>query len=43
MPDADGFRVLEEFPEFTRPLVVFVTAHDDRALQAFAVQRSTIS
>ena len=38
MPDADGFRVLEEFPEFTRPLVVFVTAHDDRALQAFAVQ-----
>ncbi len=38
MPDADGFRVLEEFPEHTRPLVVFVTAHDDRALQAFAVQ-----
>lgn len=38
MPGADGFAVLEELPERERPLAVFVTAHDDRALQAFAVE-----
>jgi two-component system LytT family response regulator len=38
MPGADGFAVLEELPEADRPLTVFVTAHDDRALRAFEVQ-----
>src|SRR5215207_4555816 len=38
MPNADGFSVLEELPEQERPLAVFVTAHDDRALDAFGVQ-----
>jgi two-component system LytT family response regulator len=38
MPGADGFSVLHDLPEENRPLVVFVTAHDDRALDAFGVQ-----
>lgn len=38
MPDADGFALLAELPPEVRPLVVFVTAHDDRALDAFGVQ-----
>jgi two-component system LytT family response regulator len=38
MPGADGFTVLRELPEENRPLAVFVTAHDDRALEAFDVQ-----
>jgi two-component system, LytTR family, response regulator len=38
MPGADGFSVLEHLPERERPLAVFVTAHDDRALDAFGVQ-----
>ena len=38
MPGADGFAMLGELPDSERPLAVFVTAHDDRALQAFAVQ-----
>ena len=38
MPGADGFSVLEQLPEGERPFAVFVTAHDDRALDAFGVQ-----
>jgi two-component system LytT family response regulator len=38
MPGATGFRVVGELPEADRPIVVFVTAHDDRALEAFEVQ-----
>ncbi len=38
MPDADGFAVLAQLPPGVRPLVIFVTAHDDRALQAFRVE-----
>ena len=38
MPGADGFAVLQELPEHDRPLAVFVTAHEDRALDAFAVE-----
>jgi two-component system LytT family response regulator len=35
MPGADGFKLLAQLPADPRPLVVFVTAHEDRALQAF--------
>lgn len=35
MPGADGFKLLEQLPAKSRPLVVFVTAHEDRALRAF--------
>ncbi len=38
MPNADGFSVLEELPERERPMAIVVTAHDDRALDAFGVQ-----
>lgn len=38
MPGADGFAILEELPESERPLAVFVTAHEDRAIQAFVFQ-----
>lgn len=35
MPGTDGFAVLDAIPVAELPLVVFVTAHDDRAVQAF--------
>lgn len=35
MPGADGFAMLQQLGTAVRPLVVFVTAHEDRALQAF--------
>ena len=38
MPDLDGFDVLRELPRNYHPLVLFVTAHDDHALDAFAVE-----
>lgn len=38
MPGADGFSLLQRLPASSRPLVVFVTAHDDRALQAFEAE-----
>ncbi|MCW5965001.1 MAG: response regulator transcription factor [Bryobacterales bacterium] len=37
MPDINGFAVARAIPEETRPHIVFVTAHDDRALEAFEV------
>jgi len=37
MPDLSGFEVLEELNEEELPLVVFVTAYDEFALQAFRV------
>lgn len=37
MPELDGFGVLEELPPAGRPAVIFVTAHDRFALQAFEV------
>jgi two-component system LytT family response regulator len=37
MPDLDGFEVLRLVPEGRVPHVVFVTGHDDFALQAFEV------
>jgi len=38
LPDIDGFEVLRRLPAAPVPLVVFVTALDDHALQAFEVQ-----
>ncbi len=38
MPDLDGFGVLEALPKKTRPHVVFVTAHDRHAVEAFRVR-----
>jgi two-component system LytT family response regulator len=37
MPECDGFAVLEALPEESLPVVVFVTAYDKYALDAFAV------
>jgi two-component system LytT family response regulator len=37
MPDIDGFEVARALPNESHPHIVFVTAHDDRALEAFDV------
>src|SRR5512146_1375482 len=37
MPDMDGFRVLEQIDPEILPIVVFVTAYDQFALEAFRV------
>lgn len=37
MPDLDGFEVLEQVPDCTMPVIVFVTAYDRYALEAFRV------
>lgn len=37
MPDINGFEVARALPAEQRPQIVFVTAHDDRALEAFEV------
>lgn len=37
MPDISGFEVVRALPEECRPQIVFITAHDDRALEAFEV------
>ena len=38
LPDFDGFEILRQLEEKQRPAVIYITAHDDRALQAFDVQ-----
>jgi two-component system LytT family response regulator len=38
MPEVDGFEVLRRIGSATVPAVVFVTAHDDYALQAFEAE-----
>lgn len=37
MPDLDGFEVVDRIPADRMPVVVFVTAHDQYALEAFKV------
>jgi len=37
MPEMDGFDLIEALPEKQQPLVVFVTAYDEYAIQAFEV------
>ena len=41
MPALDGFGVLQALDADVPPAVVFVTAYDQYALQAFEVTRST--
>ena len=36
MPDLDGFRVLDAIPADARPVVIFLTAHEQYAVKAFA-------
>ncbi|MGA8763477.1 MAG: LytTR family DNA-binding domain-containing protein [Candidatus Sulfotelmatobacter sp.] len=38
MPDADGFQILSEIPQEQMPIVVFTTAFDQYAIQAFEAQ-----
>ena len=38
MPEVDGFELLQHLPGDARPLVVFVSAYGERALEAFDVQ-----
>ena len=38
MPDLDGFGVVAALPKETRPHIVFVTAHDRHAVEAFRVR-----
>jgi two-component system, LytTR family, response regulator len=38
MPDMNGFEVLRQLPARRMPLVIFVTAHDEYALEAFEAQ-----
>ena len=38
MPDFNGFEVLEMRGEASKPFIIFVTAYDQYAVQAFAVQ-----
>ncbi|MEO5799926.1 MAG: LytTR family DNA-binding domain-containing protein [Gemmatimonadales bacterium] len=38
MPEGDGFETLESLPHDVKPVVVFVTAFDSYAVQAFGVQ-----
>lgn len=35
MPNLDGFALLDEIPQEPRPLVIFLTAHDNFAVRAF--------
>jgi len=38
MPELDGFGLIEAMPPWSRPQVVFVTAHDCHAVRAFGVR-----
>ncbi len=38
MPDMDGFEVLRRVPQASLPVVIFTTAYDQHALQAFEVK-----
>jgi two-component system, LytTR family, response regulator len=38
MPEVDGFEVLRSLPAENQPAVIFVTAHDRHAVEAFEVQ-----
>ncbi len=37
MPEKDGFQVLAELPKDAMPVIIFVTAYDQYAIQAFEV------
>lgn len=38
MPDLSGFNVVEAFPQESCPAIIFVTAYDDRAVEAFETE-----
>ena len=38
MPEIDGLSIMQALPEEQRPVVIFVTAHEEHALGAFGVQ-----
>ena len=42
MPEIDGFGVLEAIDSHELPVVVFVTAYDNYALQAFSIHAAAI-
>ena len=37
LPDFDGFEIVRRLPAETRPVVIYLTAHDDKAIEAFDV------
>ncbi len=37
LPDFDGFEIVKRLPEGARPVVIYLTAHDDQAIKAFEV------
>lgn len=37
MPEVDGFKVIRHIPRQKMPLVIFITAHDQHAIEAFEV------
>lgn len=37
LPDFDGLEIAKRLPEGKRPAIIYLTAHDDRAIQAFEV------
>ena len=37
LPDMDGFEIVRRLPPGLAPTIIYVTAHDDRALEAFDV------
>jgi two-component system, LytTR family, response regulator len=37
LPDFDGFEILRRLPSATRPVAIFLTAHGEKALEAFDV------
>lgn len=38
LPDFDGFTIAVRIADEDRPVIIYITAHEDRALQAFEVQ-----
>jgi two-component system LytT family response regulator len=38
LPDFDGFAIAAEFGEDERPVIIYLTAHESRALEAFEVR-----
>ena len=37
LPDFDGFEIVRRLPEGARPVIIYLTAHDDKAIHAFEV------
>jgi two-component system, LytTR family, response regulator len=40
LPDFDGFEIVRRLPSATKPVAIFLTAHGDKALEAFDVNAS---